>query len=118
MNVFIRLFLVLLSFVTLYFFTTEFTSSVNLPIGEGLMLISSIPASLLLFTAACHTQKHTNEIVPVMVMLAGTFFVVLFYGMYKQSSELPPLVFSWLGIMLCVISVLLLMRSTARAQPA
>ena len=118
MNVSNRQLFVLLVFIGLYIFTNGFTSSKNLSVGQGLMLGSIVPASLFLFATVCHTQKHASELVSGMVMLVGIVFALLSYGTYKQTGDLPDGIFAWLGLMICAASVVLMMRSSARAQSA
>lgn len=112
MNVFTRLFFILIGVVGLTIFAWGFTSSGKLSEGQGLILWSLVPASLMLLAAACRTQKNSRDIVPVTVFLFGAFFATLCFGMYKQSGEVAYGIFAWLSIMLCGTSVGMIALST------
>ena len=119
MNMFTRLFFVFCGIVGLSIFFSSFTSSDKLSEGQSLMLLSLVPASLMLCSAAFYIKKCANEFVSVVLFLFGAFFMLLFLGSYKQSGEFAYGFFAFLGLAACCLSVVFLMLDViCRAEPA
>ena len=72
--------------------------------------------SVLAVPSIFHTKERANEVIAIMVMLAGIFFAMLSFGMHKQSGEVAYIVFAWLGIALCGISVAMVVLSTISSR--
>ena len=109
MNTVSRLSFVLFSIIGFAIFTYGFTSSGKLSDGQSLMLWSTVPASLMLLIGAFHTKENLNEVVALMVMLVGTFFMMLCFGMKKQSGEEVYGFFALGGLTISGFSVLMLL---------
>ena len=118
MNVFTRLFFVLLGFIGLYILVNNFTSLESLQrlsVSQGLMLTVAFPGSLFILSlAGSYTKKHEDQVLLIVSLLIGIFFTMLSYVMYTQTDERVYSVFAWLSLFICGNTIGQMMRFPRR----
>jgi drug/metabolite transporter superfamily protein YnfA len=76
----------------------------QMSLGQKLILGSTLPAALLVFTDVIQRERATKD-VELKAIFAGIFICMLSFSMQLLTGELSILIITWLGITLCAAGV-------------